>query len=431
MDPIFLARLQFGVTIGFHFIYAPLTIGLSWMILYMMTKFKNGSDDGYGLMARFWLKLFAISFVIGVATGIVMEFQFGTNWASFSKFVGDIFGAPLAAEGITAFFLESTFATVLLLGWNRLSKKALWFASLMVAIGTTLSGFWIIVANSWMQTPAGFHLVNGRAELTDFVAALFNPSTLPRYLHTITGALMTGAFFVAGISAYRILKGLKDWDAKRSLKIALTFAAISSIAQLGLGHYHGVQVAFTQPEKLATIEGVFETQKRAPALLFGVPDEKNDTIRLPIRIPGLLSLLAFGDIDREVKGLNDFSKEERPPLALTFASFHIMVYLGMFFIFISFAGVYLLHTGKIYDYPIFLKVLFWTVPLPFITNELGWITAEVGRQPWAVYKVLKTSSAVSITIPSGNILFSLLTFTLIYIVFFSAWLFLLRREIRK
>jgi cytochrome d ubiquinol oxidase subunit I len=360
-----------------------------------------------------------------------MEFQFGTNWAQFSKFVGDIFGAPLAAEGITAFFLESTFVGVLLFGWKRLSKRALRFASLMVALGATLSGFWIIVANSWMQTPTSFHIVNGRAELTDFFGAVFNPSTVPRYLHTICGAMMTGAFFAAGVSAIRLLKGIDIGATKRSLKIAMVFAFVSSVAQLGLGHYHAVQVAFTQPEKLATVEGLFETGPRAPAILFGIPDEKNDTIRAAIRAPGLLSLLAFGDIDKEVTGLNSFAKEERPPLALTFASFHMMVGLGMLFILLSLAGMVLIWNKKLFEQKLFLKALAFAIPLPFLANELGWITAEVGRQPWAVYHVLRTKDAVTAGLPAGNVLFSIIAFSSVYLFFFAAWIYLLRREISR
>ncbi len=245
MDPVLLARIQFALTIGFHFIFPPLTIGLSWLIVSILAKHKKTGDEFYRRMAHFWVKLFALSFAVGVATCITMEFQFGTNWAEYSRFVGDIFGAPLAAEGILAFFLESSFLAVLLVGWNRVSVRVHRFAAWMVAIGATLSAFWIIVANSWQQTPAGYHIVNGRAELTNFAAAVFNPSTIPRYLHTVDAALITGAFFMLGVSAWYLLKKRHIPFAKESLRLGLIFGFVASVVQLELGHLHGVQVAFT------------------------------------------------------------------------------------------------------------------------------------------------------------------------------------------
>ncbi|MBU1707440.1 cytochrome ubiquinol oxidase subunit I, partial [bacterium] len=245
MDVVLLSRIQFALTIGFHFIFPPLTIGLSWLIFWIMTKYKKTGEDIYRKMARFWIKVFTLSFAIGVATGIVMEFQFGTNWSEYSRFVGDIFGAPLAAEGIFAFFLESSFLALLVLGWNRLSVKVHWFSSLMVAFGSTLSALWIIIANSWQQTPAGFEIVDGRAVLTNFWAAAFNPSTIPRYLHTVDAALISGAFFMMGLSAWFLLKGRHMEFAKRSLKLGLIVAFVTSALELGLGHYHAVQVANT------------------------------------------------------------------------------------------------------------------------------------------------------------------------------------------
>jgi cytochrome d ubiquinol oxidase subunit I len=429
MDPVLLARIQFALTVGFHFIFPPVTIGLAWLIVWLMARFKNTGDERWGLIARFWIKIFALTFVVGVATGIVMEFQFGTNWSEYSRFVGDIFGAPLAAEGIFSFFLESTFIGVLILGWRRVSRKVLWFSALMVAIGSTLSAFWIIVANSWQQTPAGYHIVGGRAELTSFWAAVFNPSTVPRFLHTLDASLITGAFFMLGISASFVLKGRQLAFVKEPLKVALIVAFISSVAELGLGHYHGVQVAATQPEKLAAIEGIFETEGRAPALVFGIPDPEAERMRAALRIPGALSLLARGSLDAEVKGLEAFPKDEWPSLFLTFYPFHLMVILGLYFIGVTAFGVLLLLRGRVYDNRLFLKAALWSIPLPFIANELGWITAEVGRQPWVVYRVLKTSDAASVSVSSGEILFSIIMFGAIYVLLFALWVFLLRRQI--
>nr|HPM41488.1 cytochrome ubiquinol oxidase subunit I [bacterium] len=272
MDAALLARIQFAFTIGFHYIFPPLTIGLSWLVVVLMARWRRTGDPSWGEAARFWVGLLAITFAAGVATGITMEFQFGTNWAAYSRFVGDIFGAPLAAEGIFAFFLESVFIAALVYGWDRLSASRLYASSILVAVGSTMSAFWILVANSWMQTPAGYRIAEGRAELVDFWAAVFNPSMLPRLFHTLAGAVTTGAFFMLGVSAWFLIKGRHPDFAKRSMKLALVVAALSSFAQLGLGHWHAVQVAHTQPEKLAAIEGIFETQSGAPALLFGIPD---------------------------------------------------------------------------------------------------------------------------------------------------------------
>ncbi len=431
MDAVLLSRIQFALTIGFHFIFPPLTIGMAWIIVYMMTRYKKTGSELYKTMARFWIKLFGISFAVGVASGITMEFQFGTNWANYSRFVGDIFGAPLAADALIAFFLESTFLAVLLLGWDKVSVKVHWFASLMVAVGATISAFWIIVANSWQQTPAGYHLVNGRAELTSFAQAVFNPSTMPRFLHTMDGALITGAMFMMGVSAWFILKNRNVDFARESLKISLIVALIASLAQGPLGHYHAIQVAQTQPVKLAAFEGLFKTQKNAPALVFGIIRPDEETVEPAIRIPGLLSLLTTGKTDTEVTGLDKFKKEDRPPLAITFYSFHLMVMLGMYFIGLTSLGLLLWWRKKLFENKLFLWLAMISIPLPFITNELGWITAEVGRQPWIVYNLLRTKDAISVTVPAAQILFSIIMFALIYALLFIAWVMVLRREITK
>ncbi len=429
MDPVFLSRVQFGLTAGFHFLFPPLTIGLSWLIVYLMTRWLRTDDDFYRRTARFWIKLFTLTFAIGVATGITMEFQFGTNWSNYSRYVGDIFGAPLAAEGVFSFFLESTFLGVLIFGWNRLSKKAMWFASLMVAVGATLSAFWIIVANSWQQTPAGYVIRNGRAELTDFWAAVWNPSTVPRYLHTIDACLMTGAFFMVGISAWFLLKRQHVEFAKVSLRIGLIVAFVSSVAQLPLGHYHGAQVAQTQPAKLAAMEGIFKTQTYAPSLVFGILDKDAEVVRAKVAIPGLLSWLAHGRFDAEVKGIDAFKPEDRPPMPYTFYTFRLMVLFGLWAVGLSAVGLVLMRGGRVYTNSVFLKAALWTIPLPFLSSQLGWFSAEVGRQPWAVQGLLRTSDAASPTVPAGQILASIILFTLVYSLLFALWIYLLRREV--
>lgn len=431
MDAVLLARLQFAFTVGFHFLFPPITIGLAWLLVFVETLGWRRNDEAYYRIGRFFSKILGLTFAVGVATGIVMEFQFGTNWAEYSKFVGDIFGAPLAAEGIFAFFLESGFLGLYLFGRGRVSKRVHWFSAVMVAFGATLSAFWIIVANSWQQTPAGYAIRNGRAELTDFWAAVFNPSTVVRYLHTVDAALVTGAFFMAGISAYLILKGKETDLARRSLRIALIFGLVVSVLEVvPSGHEHARQVAHTQPEKFAAIEGLYTTQTGAPIVMFALPTEKPPTLHAPIEIPGLLSWLAFGDVNATIKGLNEFPYDEVPPLWLTFVSFHNMVILGLYFILVMGIGVYKLYRKSLWTSTKFLKLLIWSIPLPLIACQLGWIAAEVGRQPWIVYRLLKTTDAVSVTVPAGDILFSIIVFGLVYLLLGILYVYLLIKKVQ-
>jgi len=431
MDAVILARLQFALTVGFHFIFPPLSIGLAWLLVIIEAIGWKRNDESYVKLGNFFGKILGLIFAMGVATGVVMEFQFGTNWAEYSKFVGDIFGAPLAAEGIFAFFLESTFLGLYIFGRNRVSKGVHWFSILMVAVGATISAFWILVANSWQQTPAGYVIRNGRAELTDFWAAVFNPSTLPRFFHTFDASLISGAFLMIGISSYLILKGKETETAKKSMKLALIFGLIVSLLEVfPFGHEHGRQVAKTQPEKFAAIQGLYTTQTGAPIALFAVPLEHPPELKAPIEIPGLLSLLAFGDIKAKVKGINEFPREEIPPLFITFVSYHNMVLLGMYFIFITTLGTYFLWKKKLWDKKKLLKIYIWSIPLPVIACQLGWIAAEVGRQPWIVYKLLKTSEAASITVSAGEILFSIILFGVIYLLLFALFLFVLIKKIK-
>jgi cytochrome d ubiquinol oxidase subunit I len=307
MDALLLSRLQFALTIGFHFLFPPITIGLGWLLVIMEGIGWRKKDELYVRMGKFFAKLFALTFAVGVATGIVMEFQFGTNWSTYSKFVGDIFGAPLAAEGVFAFFLESGFLGLYLFGRNKVSKGVHWFSCLMVAVGATISAFWIIVANSWQQTPAGYIVRNGRAELTSFFDAVFNPSTVIRYLHTLDASLIAGAFFVAGIAAYLFLKGKEKPLAQRAMNIALVFGFVVSVLELmPFGHEHARQVARTQEEKFAAIEGMYISQSGAPLVFFAVPFTRPPELKAKVEMPGLLSWMAFGDVNAHIKGINEF-----------------------------------------------------------------------------------------------------------------------------
>ncbi len=430
MDTALLSRIQFGLTAGFHFIFPPLTIGMAWLIFYMKSAYLRTGDENYWRMSRFWTRIFAIGFVVGVATGITMEFQFGTNWASYSRYVGDVFGAPLAAEVIFSFFLESFFLALLVFGEKRVSRKALWFASLMVAFGSTLSAFWIIVASSWMQTPAGYEIVNGKAHMVDFWAALFNPSTLRRYLHVIIAAFITGSFFVMGISAWLLKKGKSVQLAKKSLVISLVAAAFFSLVQPIAGHIHMLQVVRTQPVKLAAFEALYKTTKGAPLCIFGIPG-RDGNIKASIQIPNLLSYLAFGNFNAVVKGLDCVPKTDWPPVTATFLTFRGMVFLGMYMIILTLAGLYLLARGRLYDSRRFLNFALYSMPVPIIANELGWVSAEVGRQPWIVQGLMRTDQAFSPVVPAGDVLFSIILLCTIYAGLLWAWIYLVRREAEK
>lgn len=431
MDPVLLSRIQFGLTVGFHFLFPPITIGLAWLLVIVETLGLVKKEEVYVRMGKFFGKLLAITFAVGVATGVVMEFQFGTNWAEYSKFVGDIFGAPLAAEGVFAFFLESSFMGLYLFGRNKVSRGVHWFSALMVAVGSTLSAWWILVANSWQQTPAGYVVQNGRAELTSFWDAVFNPSTLPRFFHTVDAALITGAFFMAGVSAYLLLKGKEVEVAKKALRLAIVFGLIVSVVELfPIGHEHTKQVARTQPEKFAAIEGLYHTQECAPLVLFAIPAAKPTPLRPLIEMPGMLSWLAFGDVNVVVTGIDAFPPDEIPPLFITFVSYHTMVAMGLYLIIVMLWGVILLYRNKLWDNKWFLKVLLWSIPIPLAAIQLGWISAEVGRQPWIVYGLLKTKDAVSLTVSGGEILFSIILFSLIYIFLGALYIYLLVREVK-
>jgi cytochrome d ubiquinol oxidase subunit I len=430
VDTALLSRIQFGLTAGFHFIFPPLTIGLAWLIVFMKTMYLKTGNEDYWKISRFWVKIFAIGFVVGVATGIPMEFQFGTNWSAYSRYVGDVFGAPLAAEVIFTFFLESGFLALLVFGTGRVSKKVQWFAALMVAVGSTMSAFWIIVASSWMQTPAGYEIVNGRAQLTDFMAAVFNPSTLNRYTHTLTAAFVSGSFFMMGLSAWFLLKGKHIEFAKKSLKVSLIAAAVFSIIQIPIGHLHTVQVANTQPMKLAAFEGLYKTTKGAPLCLIGLPNAATQTISPPkIEIPNMLSYLIYGDFNAEVKGLDCVPEDERPPEMATFLTFRGMVGLGTYMLLLTLAGIALLMKGTLYENRTFLTLALFSIPVPLVANELGWVSAEVGRQPWIVQGLMKTQQAFSPVVPAGQVALSIFLFLAVYTLLFSMWIFLLRREL--
>jgi cytochrome bd ubiquinol oxidase subunit I len=432
MDVELLSRLQFAFTIMFHYIYPPMSIGLGVVLVFMEGMYLKTKNPMYEKMTKFWVKIFALIFAIGVATGIVMEFEFGTNWATYSRFVGDVFGSALAAEGIFAFFLESGFLAILLFGWDKVGPKMHFFSTIMVATGAHMSAVWIVVANSWMQTPTGYHIVGegmmARAEITDFWAMVFNPSSIERLSHTIGGAWICGAFLVMSVSAYYLIKKRHVESSKSAFKIALFFAAFASLLQLFTGHSSAVQVAEYQPAKLAAFEGHYNTEPGDLYLFGWVFDDEQKVVG--VKIPGFLSFLVYFDASKSVTGLNDFAPEDRPPVNLVFQTYHIMIALGMFFIAFTLIGLFLLWRGKLFDNELYLKIAVISVLLPHIANQVGWVSAEVGRQPWIVYGLMRTSEGLSKVVSADNVLFSLILFTLIYALLLVLFLFLLNGKIK-
>ncbi len=434
MDVEILARLQFAITIFFHYIFPPLSIGLGVLLVIMEGMYLKTKDKFYEEMTKFWVKVFALTFAIGVATGIVMEFEFGTNWATYSRFVGDVFGSALAAEGIFAFFLESGFLAVLVFGWEKVGPKMHFFATLMVSLGSMFSAVWIVVANSWQQTPAGFHIVgegmNARAEITDFWGMVFNPSSVERLSHVLSGAWLAGSFLVISISAYYLIKNRHIRFAKSSIKIALILAMFASLFQLFTGHQSASGVSKNQPAKLAAMEAVFDDQTNAPLYLFGWVNQNKQEVKFDVAIPGMLSYLIGWDTNHKVTGLNSFPQNEIPPVNIVFQSYHMMVVIGFALIAISLLGIFFWWRGTLFKQKWLLWIFVFSVLLPQIANQLGWITAEVGRQPWIVYGLLKTSEALSKVVEAGQVWFSLILFTLIYLGLFILFLYLLNEKIK-
>ncbi|MBI2427972.1 MAG: cytochrome ubiquinol oxidase subunit I [Ignavibacteriales bacterium] len=429
-----LARLQFAFTIAFHYIYPPLSIGLGVLLVIMEGMYLKTKNRMYERMTKFWVKVFALTFAMGVATGIVMEFEFGTNWATYSRYVGDVFGSALAAEGIFAFFLESGFLAVLVFGWNKVGPKMHFFSTCMVSLGSMLSAVWIVVANAWMQTPAGYHIVGegleARAEITDFWAMVFNPSSIERLAHVMGGAWLAGATLVLSVSAYYILKQRHLDIAKSSMKIAIVLLAFASFFQLFTGHRSAVGVSRNQPAKMAAFEAHYDSSAVAPFYLFGWVNEKEERVQFGIEVPKMLTFLIHGDFTTPVTGLHAFKKEDRPPVNVVFQFYHLMIAVGMTLIALSVVLIFLWWKKKLFDYPLILKISVVSVLLPQIGNQVGWFAAEIGRQPWIVYGLLRTSEGLSKNVKEDQILFSLILFGFIYALLFALFIFLLDQKIK-
>jgi cytochrome bd ubiquinol oxidase subunit I len=441
MDPVLLARLQFAVTTIYHFFFVPLTLGLSIVVALMETLYVVTDKPVYKEMTKFWGKLFLINFAMGVVTGIVQEFQFGMNWSEYSRYVGDIFGAPLAIEALLAFFLESTFIGIWLFGWDKLSKGLHAATMWLVAIGANSSAIWILIANSFMQEPVGYVLRNGRAEMDDFFALLFNPHVFVQVPHVIMSGLTTAAFFILGISAYHLLRRGKNREAFRlSFQIGAIVGLLATIWAVMSGHSQAQHMVQVQPMKMAAAEALWDTEDPAAMSLFTVGNESERRDVFAIRIPRLLSLLAYNQLDGTVEGINDLQAayvaqygpgDYVPPVAISYWSFRIMVGLGFLMLALTAYALFLVMGEQLDSPPRLLFIFPWLILLPYLANTAGWILTEVGRMPWVVFGLIRVEEAISPIVTTGMLWTSLVGFTLLYGVLMVADVYLLRKFARS
>jgi cytochrome d ubiquinol oxidase subunit I len=432
MDTLLLSRIQFGVTILFHILFPALTIGLSVYLVVIEFLWIRTKQELYYRMYRFWVKLFAINFGVGVVTGIVLEFEFGTNFSRFSQAVGNVLSPLLMFEVLTAFFLESGFLGIMLVGWKRVSRHIHFLATCLVATGTILSAFWILAANSWMQTPSGYEIIDGKFMVTDFFSAIFNPSMWTRMAHMTAASIETSVFVISGVSAYFLLKGRYRPLFQRSLGIALVVAALTAPLQIYLGDLSSSIVTEHQPAKLAAIEAHWETNTDtgAPYALFALPDAQAERNSFELSIPHGLSLLATHSLNGPVLGLKTFPRENRPNVFMLFWTFRFMVGVGIIYLMVMIWAFFLFRKGHLYDHRPFLWTLLLTHPLGFLAIETGWVTTEVGRQPWLVYNLMRTAEGTS-PIPAGNVIWSLSLFLIIFAAVGSIYSFYIVKMIRN
>ncbi len=440
VDQVAVARWQFAITSVYHFFFVPLTLGLSILVAIMETAYVRTGEETYLQMTKFWGRLFVINFVMGVVTGIVMEFQFGMNWSEYSRFVGDVFGVPLAIEALLAFFLESVFLGVWVFGWDKLSKPLHAAAIWLVAIGSTISAFWILVANSFMQQPVGYEINNGRAELVDFWALITNPNVRVQFPHVVTAGVTTAAFFVLGISAYHLLKkGENRAPFQRSLRIGVVYAVMGTVLVILVGHSQAQHMVEIQPMKMAASEALWESEDPAPFSLLTIGSERDQRDLLAIKIPGAVSLLAFNRFDGEVKGIKDLQVQYEqeygpgdyvPPIAFSYWTFRFMVGAGFLMAALAFYGLYLVLREKLEQKRWFLRLLPFAIVLPYIANTSGWLFTEIARQPWIVFGLQLTKNAVSPTVAGETVLLSLAGFTVLYGVLMAVDVYLLAKYAR-
>jgi cytochrome d ubiquinol oxidase subunit I len=441
MDALALSRLQFATTTIYHFFFVPLTLGLSVLVAIMETIYVRTGDEVYKKMTKFWGKLFLINFAMGVVTGLVQEFQFGMNWSEYSRFVGDVFGAPLALDALLAFFLESTFLGIWIFGWDRLPKGVHAAAMWAVAVGSHVSAFWILVANSFMQEPVGYALRNGRAEMVDFGALATNPHVWQQFPHVFFAGMSTAGFFVLGITAYHLIRKSSPhvvW--RRSFLMAAIFALIGSVLVGVVGHSQGQHMFKTQPMKMAAAEALWETEQPADLSLFTISDETERKEIFAIKLPSMMSLLNCNNFTCEIPGINDIQAEYEqiygpgdyiPPVTLVFWAFRIMVGAGLLMIALAAAALFLGLKKWLDRYPWFFRLLAWSIPLPYLANTGGWLLAEVGRQPWIVFGLMRTEEGISVITTGGMVVFSLVAFALLYGAAMVADIYLLVKYGRK
>lgn len=431
-DALTIDRFQFAFTVTFHYLFPQLTMGLALLIVILKTMAIRRNDDRYNRAARFWGKIFAISFVFGVVTGIPMEFQFGTNWAAFSRFAGGVIGQTLAMEGVFAFFLESSFLGLFLFGEKRLGPRGHWLAAFLVFAGSWLSGYFIIATNAWMQHPVGYVVAaDGSVQLRSFWALLLNPWAIWQYLHNMGGSVITASFVMASVGAFYVLTNRQPEYGRMFLRLGVSVAVVASLLQLfPTGDKQGRMVALHQPATLAAMEGLFKTEAGAPLVIIGQPNTAEQRLDNPIIIPRLLSFLTYRRWNVEVKGLDAFPRDQWPDnIPLLYYSYHIMVGLGTIFIAITIVATWLLWRGRLYESKWMLWILMLSFPFPYIANTAGWMTAELGRQPWLVYGLMRTSAGFSPTVSAGNVMFTLLGFMGMYTVLGILYVLLIWREI--
>jgi cytochrome d ubiquinol oxidase subunit I len=427
-----LSRIQFATVALFHFLFVPLTLGLSVLVAWMETRWARTGDETYLTMAKYWSRLLIVNFAVGVVTGLTMEFQFGMNWAEYSKFVGDIFGAPLAIEATVAFFLESTFLGLWMFSWKRVSRRTHAAIMWVVAGASSLSALWILLANGWMQNPRGYALEGGKAVLTSFAALLGSPYAWVKFFHTLASAFTLSSFFVMGVSAVQLLRGRAPELFRKSFRLAATFGLAASVLIIVAGDLSGLQVAKNQPTKLAAMEAQWETERGAGFSILQFPwPETGENLVEALEIPGGLSFLAYHDPNAVVKGLNDFPPEDRPPVLVSFVSFRLMVGLGFLFVLLALLAVIISWRKKLEQNRWFLWIMSFAIILPFLACELGWILAEIGRQPWIVYGLLRTADAASRNLTPADVLGSLVAFIVIYTGLAAVDIFLLSKYAKK
>ncbi|HWR07632.1 cytochrome ubiquinol oxidase subunit I [Sporomusa sp.] len=438
MDKLLLARLQFSTTLTYHFWFLSLTLGLVLLIALMETMYVRSGNNNYKVMAKFWGKLFLINYSVGILTGIIQEFEFGMNWSEYSRFVGDVFGVPLAIETLTAFFVESTFIGLWVYGWDQLPKRLHLAAIWLVAVSANLSAFWILTANAFMQRPVGYLLAGDRLELLDFIAVVTNPYVFYQYSHTVLSGLLTAGFFMLAVSSYYLLHKRYTGLFRLSFRMGFICAAIATALVIGTGHIYTQYLGKSQPMKRAAMEALWETSDRAPFTVVALIDKPNNRNSYEISVPGLLSIMAGNHLDTRVQGMKDLQDsftatygpdEYIPPVALLFWSFRIMLFISIYLVVLLLVVYWYWRTQRLEASPFLLRTIMWSIPLPYIAHTAGWIITEVGRQPWIVYTLLRTEQGISKVVPLVNIGLTLAGYTVIYLAMTATAIYFMRKVI--